>query len=806
MSDRRPTDLEIAIALRAHLPAAARADLRERVAVVVAETRQQRAFPSLAGALTDADPIVRRRSILIAAALLAVALAASLAAGTLRLSQRSDDLPGAHGLVAFVRRDDVFVAAADGGEAHLVAHVDGAGLSQPRWSADRRWLAVQTEEPAILGIDMRSGAVRRLAAGQLGEWSPVSSTLAYYTPEGQVALLDADGGEPRVLVRPPSPDHRYPGYGAVLAWSRDGRQLALPDAGEGALLRVDVATGDVTTVASLGCCLANASWSPDDSRIAYSLWFERNVPPRFWIVGADGSGSIEVGDPDTIAQEPTFSPDGAWIAYRTWRWEGESRIDRVMVVRPDGSDPRVLATLGIGSKQNEVDLVGWSGDGASIAFTVGIDDGAGERRELHLVRLADGSDRILPAATDGDDVAWTEPLTDGQGRTDLVVPSPSTLASEVPAVAPASGEPAELDASWGALAYRVQQGESDCFVAVMRFPTTVTYNPPPDGPPPTDAPPASTPGPGATPGPQPAGEYCEFGFAPGGAAYSITSQAHQSFTIIGADGTVLAGPFPWHDVPTWSPGGTWFATTRCAPPSACDPADSMIMRRDGSDPHELPGRPSWSPDEQVLAVQGEDGQLLVGHGDGTGLQPIGTFPLPAGWAQDGSEFVFVRDGNAWVTRADGSDVRNLTGFDLGGVAGAWWSPDGRWIAVLQGTTMWIFSPDGSVRQRIGSGLGPGDGGWGAPWSPAWSPDGTWLAIEHPDRTSPVGSQTTDISLVHAGDWRTVRLANAFQPAWSLDGRHLAYVSEGYVVNVVNADGTGHRGVAGTPYPPVWWMR
>jgi Tol biopolymer transport system component len=201
-----------------------------------------------------------------------------------------------------------------------------------------------------------------------------------------------------------------------------------------------------------------------------------------------------------------------------------------------------------------------------------------------------------------------------------------------------------------------------------------------------------------------------------------------------------------------------------------------------------------------MAVATPDGTLLVGDGDGTDLRAIGSFPSPSGWSPDGSSFVFVRDGNAWIARADGTDVRNVTGFDLGGVTGAWWSPDGRWIAVLQGSVMWLMSPDGAVRQRIGTGMGPGDGGWGQAWTPVWSPDGAWLAIEHGDQ----------VTLVRLGDSLAVRLTNAWQPVWSSHGRHLAIVSEdgngGYRVDVANADGTGRRTVAtGVAYPPLTWV-
>jgi hypothetical protein len=89
MNDRRLSDAQIAIALRAHLPTAAQAGLRERAMEAVEITSQQRPLPSFLGALSDADPAVRRRSLLIAAAfLLALAFASATAVGAWRLLER----------------------------------------------------------------------------------------------------------------------------------------------------------------------------------------------------------------------------------------------------------------------------------------------------------------------------------------------------------------------------------------------------------------------------------------------------------------------------------------------------------------------------------------------------------------------------------------------------------------------------------------------------------------------------------------------------------------------------------------------
>jgi hypothetical protein len=90
MNGRPLTDTQISQALRLHLPERAQAGLRERVLEATEASAQLRALPSFFGALSDADPVGRRRSLLIAAALLlAVAVASAAAVGAWRLFQRA---------------------------------------------------------------------------------------------------------------------------------------------------------------------------------------------------------------------------------------------------------------------------------------------------------------------------------------------------------------------------------------------------------------------------------------------------------------------------------------------------------------------------------------------------------------------------------------------------------------------------------------------------------------------------------------------------------------------------------------------
>ena len=109
MTDRRLTDAQIATALRAHLPTQAQPGLRSRVFDQIDATPQRRAMPSFLGAVTDADPVGRRRSLLLAAAVLvALAVATAVGVGAYLQAQR-DHLP-----FSLDRPDDVdaYVAGA----------------------------------------------------------------------------------------------------------------------------------------------------------------------------------------------------------------------------------------------------------------------------------------------------------------------------------------------------------------------------------------------------------------------------------------------------------------------------------------------------------------------------------------------------------------------------------------------------------------------------------------------------------------------------------------------------------------------
>ncbi len=228
MNAPRLTDAQVSQALRAHLPDRAQAGLRERILEAAETTGQQRALPSFLGALSEADPVTRRRSLLIAAALLvALALAATAAVGALRLLERDPfqdlsleppaDVP-AFVLSSYERLPELPPLA--------LTWRDGDGSDKGRIYVDRsgavrfdRFASAEATEPSSYTI---------LSGNRISGMAPVESEAVWVEPGHE-----AFGDDPRTWIWTVFNSEEGPGC----EMERDPSEVGNGDCGNGLEVR-----------------------------------------------------------------------------------------------------------------------------------------------------------------------------------------------------------------------------------------------------------------------------------------------------------------------------------------------------------------------------------------------------------------------------------------------------------------------------------------------------------------------------------------------------------------------------------------
>ena len=215
-------------------------------------------------------------------------------------------------------------------------------------------------------------------------FSPDGTRLAYAVSEPEredrsslgVWVLDLEtGASEQIATCAPL------GCPRLLDWSPDGSQLAVTD--EDSLFLMDLDGNRGETLAFFDGQLGQPSWSPDGSRIAFSVrmgGFPDYGPSQLYSVAPDGSDlTLLLERRWNGVMDPAWSPDGTKIAYWDWGTDEayepetapESAWPRIWVVDADGSDPTALYVDRTGTGPGgHFGGVSWSPDGTQIAFVL----------------------------------------------------------------------------------------------------------------------------------------------------------------------------------------------------------------------------------------------------------------------------------------------------------------------------------------------------------------------------------------------------------------------------------------------------
>lgn len=200
---------------------------------------------------------------------------------------------------------------------------------------------------------------------------------------------------------------------------------------------------------------------------------------------------------------------------------------------------------------------------------------------------------------------------------------------------------------------------------------------------------------------------------------------------------------------------------------------------------------AWSPRGR-LAYSDARGVWTVAA-DGTDRRLVVRLPkLSAGeiaWSSGGRMIAFGRDldfrneesvvrGSIYVVNADGSAFRRLTTG-----TGPSFSPDARLLVFsdtrrVTRTDTFIFDLVTRKRRRLARGAYSAAG--------AFSPDGRTILLQVGPAIAVIGRDGGSLQLLGPGQW----------PAWSPDGRRIAFARDG--LEVMDAHGGGKRVVARTP--------
>jgi Tol biopolymer transport system component len=265
------------------------------------------------------------------------------------------------------------------------------GDEVPNWSAVSTLADTLTDVPDLFRVTAHA------ARDQIAAWSPDGSLIAYTSDQygGQdILVISERGGSPTRVTSLAGSEQRA-------TWSPDGDQIAFQNDSAGEwdiwIVPFDIRTMTPGTPANLTLGYTGPCESPAWANNSNTIAFSRQPPGddrHIWTILSDGTDITQVTLSGEADDNPTWSPNDDWVAYRTRRNPGDPwKIYRkeLGVIDP----PEQLTWGGMDDK-----YPAWSPDGGRyIAYMANPGAGIQDIYVIDLQNIGQGPVRIT--ADDG---------------------------------------------------------------------------------------------------------------------------------------------------------------------------------------------------------------------------------------------------------------------------------------------------------------------------------------------------------------------------------------------------------------------
>jgi len=454
-----------------------------------------------------------------------------------------------------------------------------------------------------------------------------------------------------------------------------------------------------------------------------------------WVADKNGGEARRITSTAATESDPHFSPDGKWIAFTSNR----SGIAQVYIVSVEGGDPARLTWYPAGSSAR-----GWTPDGQHVIYTTGRGTAPVSYSRLWSVSVKGGPSTLLPApwgfdasvSSDGKKIAldrvgrWDSEWRHYRGgqNTPLQIMDLTTLA-ETPIP---NDRTMDLHPIW--------LGDKVYFLSDRDFIMNIwSYNP-------SNASLKQITTSKVGDIKWLSGYGKELAYEQGGLLYLLDLSSGQSRQIE----ITVHGDFPWAET-HWEN-----VTTRAVNASLSPTGKRIILEARG----------------EIFTIPVENGnpRNITNSSDAADRKPL--------WSPDGKQL-------AWFSDKDGAYALYLTDqetrttprkISIGESKLAWepaWSPDSKYIAFVDNkvSVRIVELATGKITTADvgGSNIERGN------MSPSWSPDSKWLAYS---KTAPNNFRRITVWSLTTGKATTITdpMADAVEPAWDRDGRHLYFLA------------------------------